>query len=80
MFTKKMIAEIIKNDISVIPGIVEEPKESDIVINDKDIWIYLKASNEVNIIESAKQALSQVRYKLIDKTDEKDFTIRLILK
>lgn len=80
MFTKKMIIEIIKNDISLIPGIVEVPKESDIVIDDKEIRIHVKASPEVNVIETAKQVITQVRYKLIDKTDEKDFFIRLILK
>ncbi len=80
MFTKKMIVEIIRNDISAIPGIVMVPQESDIIIDGKDIKINIKVSNDVNIIETAKETLALVRYKLIDKTDENDFSIKLVLK
>ncbi len=80
MFTKKMIAEIIRNDISAIPGITDIPKESDIIIDGKDIKINIKVSNDVNVIETAKEALALVRYRLVDKTDENDFSIQLIVK
>ncbi len=80
MFTKKMIAEIIRNDISAIPGITTIPKESDIIIEGKDIKINIKVSNDVNVIETAKEALALVRYRLVDKTDENDFSIQLIIK
>ncbi len=80
MFTSKMIVEIIRSDISTIPGISKVPKESDIVINGKEITIHISVSNDVNVIETAKETLSLVRYKLVDKTDENDFSIKLILK
>lgn len=80
MFSKKMILEIIETDISLIPGVKKIPKEEDIVISGNKIIIHLHLLNDINVIEVSKQVLTQIRYKLIDKTDDKNFSIDLIIK
>lgn len=80
MFSKKMILEIIKTDISIIPGVKKTIKEDDIVISGNKIIIHIQLLKDINVIEVAKQVLEQIRYKLIDKTDDKNFSIDLIIK
>lgn len=80
MFSKKMILEIIKADISIIPGVKKNIKEDDIVISGDKIIIHIQLLNDINVIEVSKQVLEQIRYKLIDKTDDKNFSIDLIIK
>ncbi len=80
MFSKEMIVEMISNDLSIIPGVQIENLENDITIKKNKITIYVKFSMDINIIETARHALSQIRYKLIDKTDDKNFSIELIVK
>ncbi len=80
MFSKKMILGMIKIDISIIPGVKKSIKEDDIVISGNKIIIHIHLSDDINVIEVSKQILEQIRYKLTDKTNDKNFSIDLIIK
>ncbi|MGL4647495.1 MAG: hypothetical protein ACRCVI_02105 [Mycoplasmoidaceae bacterium] len=79
MYSDELIQEIIKSDLSIIPGISKKPSRKDIVVDHNLINIKVKLMDSINIKETAKLILTQLRFMLIDKTNNKDFKINLII-
>ncbi len=79
MFSNKVILEMIKSDLSIIPGILKMPTNDDINVNNNLIKINVQLMDSINIKEISKLILNQLRFKLIDKTNNKDFKINLII-
>ena len=78
MFSNKLILEIIKGDLSIMPGIVKIPENKDIIIDGKEINIRVQLMSNINIGETSKLILNQLRFKLVDKIKNKDFNLNII--
>lgn len=79
MFSNKLILEIIKSDLSIMPGIVKIPENKDIIIDGKKINIRVQLMSNINIGETSKLILNQLRFKLVDKIKNKDFNLNIIV-
>ena len=79
MFSNKLILEIIKGDLSIMPGIVKIPENKDIIIDGKEINIRVQLMSNINIGETSKLILNQLRFKLVDKIKNKDFNLNIIV-
>ena len=79
MFSNKLILEIIKSDLSIMPGIVKIPENKDIIIDGKEINIRVQLMSNINIGETSKLLLNQLRFKLVDKIKNKDFNLNIIV-
>ncbi len=79
MFSNKLILEIIKSDLSIMPGIVKIPENKDIIIDGKEINIRVQLMSNINIGETSKLILNQLRFKLVDKIKNKDFNLNIIV-
>lgn len=79
MFSNKLILEIIKSDLSIIPGIVKIPENKDIQIKDNEISIRIQLMSNINISETSKLILNQLKFKLVDKIKNNNFNLNIIV-
>ena len=79
MFSNKLILEIIKSDLSIMPGIVKIPENKDIIIDGKEINIRVRLMSNISMGETSKLILSQLRFKFVDKIKNKDFNLNIIV-
>ena len=79
MISNKLILVIIKSDLSIMPGIVKIPENKDIIIDGKEINIRVQLMSNINIGETSKLILNQLRFKLVDKIKNKDFNLNIIV-
>lgn len=77
MFRIDLFLEIIVQVLRTIVGVKKFPSRKDIKIEDNVITINLELDKEVNVYQLSLMIEKQLKYKLIDNTDNKKLSIHL---
>lgn len=77
MFKTNLFLDIIVQVLKTIVGVKKFPLQNDIKIEDDVITLNLELDKEVNVYQLSLMIQKQLKYKLIDNTDNKKLSIHL---
>lgn len=77
MFRSEMFLDIIVQVLKTIVGIKKYPTSKDLIIDKNNITINIEIDKQVNVFQLSLMIVKQLKYKLIDNTDNKKLIIHL---